>query len=336
MTPELLKVRTPFIDFSISGAHRVSLIRELETRLGSYVDVVYSSSGDATVSIEVLDCEGPLPPETADSVQLRNHVEFPRFQRSALTWRHADHRAVYDGELGVTTCVRPSRARVRGTRGAAVATAVRRMIQDLMRIAIFRSGGVILEASCAVFTGGRGCVFVGPSGSGKSTALAQVLSLGAKFVGNDDVALFARPTGVIAYGLPTQVRVRPALTTMFPNLLNLAGDVMPGRDPKILCLPESFASSFGTSVVGHCADPRLVLLPARGEAVVSPVQHLVENVVTGPSWQTPWRDVLVGSPRASEVEARIVTLVNGCDISRGVPRDDPRDWLPMFGEHRAH
>lgn len=132
----------------------------------------------------------------------------------------APFRLLYDGELDTFCAVAPQErkilvvARANNPRAQGV---LMRSLRELASLRHQRHGAVILHAA-AIEQHGQATLILAPKRGGKTTFLIAALLGGARLIANDRVALYRRPEGIYAAGIPTIVSLRPGTLELFPQL----------------------------------------------------------------------------------------------------------------------
>jgi hypothetical protein len=247
----------------------------------------------------------PLPQEPSRKIMIRDHPQFERYRRPADLWTRPNEFVMFERKNSSVfrwSTREPARVVVTNGDAASLAKSVRRLIQDFLRLRVWHLGGIIVEV-------------------GKTTLLARFLGAGAGMVSNDEVALCPTADGIVAYGLPMLVNVRPPLVERFPQLRELS-HFMEGSDRKAPVRYDAFARLLGGSVtssterlVGVLLRPHLE--PADDVDATMLAAALMDNILSGPGfvglgWTSPWRYLPPGfpEPRRAEVERRAAHIAD--------------------------
>jgi hypothetical protein len=306
---------------------------QLRERLEPYVRVSAEEADrrpDLVVTARVESI--PLPSGPSTEIMIRDHPHFERYRRPADLWELASEYVMLErknSSLFRWSTDAPARVAVANADATSLAKSVRRLVQDFLRLRVWHCGGMIVEAS-TISLDGVGMLAVGGSGVGKTTLLARFLELGARMVSNDEVALCPGGDGIVAYGLPMLVNVRPVMVESFPRLREVA-DFMEAADPKAPVRYDTFAHVLGGGVESSADRLVGVLLslgrePARDVDPSAFASALMDNILSGPGfagmgWTSPWRMLPPGFPEPERPElerraARIAREVPAVTIGR--------------------
>lgn len=217
---------------------------------------------------------------------------------------------------------------------------------------VSEGGCVPLHASC-VAIGDRAVVFTGSSGAGKTTsAIAAMRMLGARFISNDLLLLCPGEAGVVALGIPLQVRMAAGTVQgmgLLPHL-DPYHEVFPfieardwaERERKIEISAARLASWFGqtpcaSAPVGHLIWPHL----SEGDGVrllqmgADETAERLRGVVTcfDPAWPT-WSGIGYQAPLPLPAAAE--NLVEECAKHEGLELFGARSVTAAMAALAAH
>jgi DNA polymerase III delta prime subunit len=132
-------------------------------------------------------------------------------------------------------------------------------------ISILSASVGVLELHCACVTkDGNALLLAGDSGSGKSTLALALARAGFGYVSDDRTYCSGQDGGLVAWGLPTLLKLRPAGALWFPELQGLDPVIAPNGERAFLIDPDRWP---GITRVKRCNPQGLVFLDRReGEA----------------------------------------------------------------------
>jgi len=216
----------------------------------------------------ILDCAGEsfLPtdrPVSSPDLRLRFWVDSQA--RSGPPWpkpyyRGLDHLifAGFDSENSLLVDLRRRRAVGRfspamGTDGVYWKTVIFPVLLSIVAASV---GVTELHCACVARKEG-GLLLAGNSGSGKSTLSFALARNGFAFL-SDDRTFFSRPDGrLLAWGMPTLLKLRPDAAALFSELGNLEPDIAADGERAFHIDPER---QFQLQRSGHCEPRWLVFL----------------------------------------------------------------------------
>lgn len=172
-------------------------------------------------------------------------------------------------------------------------------------VSIMGAAAGITELHCGcVAREGKGLLLVGGSGSGKSTLALAMTQAGFSYLADDRTYLSFREGRIVAWGLPTLLKLRREAINWFPELQDFTPAPPKNGESSVWMEP---ARALGVPRIQRCEPSALVFLQRHGQAAL--------DLSTMPSDEATVHlesDLMVENPAAAEGQramiARLVKL----------------------------